>query len=290
MVSAYDVNGWPANFWTATPARQDRHDAMLAVLDAVIQLHAEISVSDGAKLYPEFPGHSLILLSRAGRDADSFLLEIFRNDRKQRAGWLAAGNLLVDNRVPGFAAAVLGVMTVHAKIIVLPSDMSGYAEGWAGDGASTIPEDKAGWPAIGAYTLLMCYSPDAGETLLLAGGTNPVVYRRTVSAFYKADPEYSCSSSGPPDTTSPDAIREEYLIKDICINSLTGSKRERAGMEEGTDDVGMAAQSADGQANAFLQHVEVGRAQAAQRMLFQPRPKPFIGVEFRGVGRESKHA
>lgn len=61
-------------------------------------------------------------------------------------------------------------------------------------------------------------------------------------------------------------------------------------MEEGADDAGVAAQSADRQADAFSQHVEVGRAQAAQRVLFQPCPEPFIGVEFRGVGREAKHA
>ncbi len=61
-------------------------------------------------------------------------------------------------------------------------------------------------------------------------------------------------------------------------------------MEEGADDAGVAAQSADRYADTSLQHVEVGWAQATQRMLFQPRPEPFIGVEFRGVGRETKHA
>jgi hypothetical protein len=61
-------------------------------------------------------------------------------------------------------------------------------------------------------------------------------------------------------------------------------------LEEGPDDVGMAAQSTDREADTFLQHSEVGRAQAAQRVLFQPRPEPFIGVQFRGLGREAKHA
>jgi hypothetical protein len=61
-------------------------------------------------------------------------------------------------------------------------------------------------------------------------------------------------------------------------------------VEEGANDVGMAAQSTDREADTSLQDVEVRRAQAAQGVLFQPRPEPFIGVQFRGVGREAKHA
>ena len=60
-------------------------------------------------------------------------------------------------------------------------------------------------------------------------------------------------------------------------------------MEEGTDDVRVAAQAADGGADAFLQHRQIGRAQPAERVLFQPGPQPFIRVHLRGVGREAKH-
>ncbi len=60
-------------------------------------------------------------------------------------------------------------------------------------------------------------------------------------------------------------------------------------MEEGTNDVRVAAQPADGCADTFLQHAQVGRAQAAQDMLFQPGPEPFVAVQLRGVGGEAKH-
>lgn len=48
-------------------------------------------------------------------------------------------------------------------------------------------------------------------------------------------------------------------------------------MEEGTNDVRVAAQPADGCADTFLQHAQVGQAQAAQDVLFQPGPEPFVG-------------
>jgi len=60
-------------------------------------------------------------------------------------------------------------------------------------------------------------------------------------------------------------------------------------VEEGTNDVRVAAQPADGCADTFLQHAQVGRAQAAQDVLFQPGPEPFVGVQLRGVGGEAKH-
>jgi hypothetical protein len=214
MVSAYDVSGWPVVFLKATPAQQDRHDAMLAILDAVIQLHASVHASEAARLYPEFPAQSLILLSRDGTDANSFLLEIFRAEHLQQAGWLAAGNLLVDRRVPGFAAAVLGAMTVHAKIRVVTTNTSGHGEGWAGDCGSDGPEDKPGWPAIGTYALLNCFSERTPDASLLAGGTDPAYYRRTVSALYKRVPRGCCGFSGP-DAESPDLLREHYLTRMI---------------------------------------------------------------------------
>src|SRR5882672_9626630 len=82
-----------------------------------------------------------------------------------------------------------------------------------------------------------------------------------------------------------------WASKDLCMDSLIVSlKRERAGLKEGANDVRAASQTADGPADAGLQHRQVRRAQPTQGVLFQPSPQPFVGVEFGGVGRQAIHA
>ena len=49
----------------------------------------------------------------------------------------------------------------------------------------------------------------------------------------------------------------------------------------------MAAEAADGTADAGLQLAEVSRAKAARGMLLQPSPEAFVRVEFRGVGGQT---
>src|SRR5712691_3295632 len=64
-----------------------------------------------------------------------------------------------------------------------------------------------------------------------------------------------------------------HASKDLCMDRLiVQSKRERAGSEEGANDVGAAAQAADRAADAGFQHWQVRRAQPAQGVLFQPSP------------------
>src|ERR1019366_5381970 len=58
MVSEYDVAAWPI-----ADGRRDPHDAMIAILDALIELRGPVLTADAARLYPEFPVQSLILLS-----------------------------------------------------------------------------------------------------------------------------------------------------------------------------------------------------------------------------------
>ncbi len=57
-------------------------------------------------------------------------------------------------------------------------------------------------------------------------------------------------------------------------------------MKEGANDLRAAAQAANRPTDGSLQHGEVRRAGPAQGMLFQPSPEPFIGIEFRSIGRQ----
>jgi hypothetical protein len=62
----------------SSQADLDRHDSLLAVLDALISLHAPVPGAEAHKLYPEFPAQSLILLVRSPQPDDSALLDVTR--------------------------------------------------------------------------------------------------------------------------------------------------------------------------------------------------------------------
>ena len=57
------------------------HNALLAVLDALIELRANVPTGEAHKLFPEFAAQSVILLVRSPEDAQPALLDIF--DRAQ---------------------------------------------------------------------------------------------------------------------------------------------------------------------------------------------------------------
>ena len=182
MVNDYEVTSWPV-----AEVRRDQHDAMLAILDTLIQLDPPISGDESARLYPEFPTQSLILLSRAWisaeslKSSNSFLLEVFRTEHFQPA-WLAAGNILAERKAEGFAATVLGNMTVHMNLVVTSphGTIGGFGSSMCGDSFPGRPEDRSAWPEIGTYALA---EPGAGATLL-ADGADPAYYKRKVGRVY----------------------------------------------------------------------------------------------------------
>ena len=62
----------------SSQSERDRHDALLAVLDALIGLHAAVPAAEARKLYTEFPAQSLIFLVRSPQPDASALLDIAR--------------------------------------------------------------------------------------------------------------------------------------------------------------------------------------------------------------------
>ncbi|WP_180539113.1 hypothetical protein, partial [Nevskia soli] len=90
----------------ASLAESEDHDAMLSVLDSLIQLRADVPTDTAVKLYPEFPAHAVILMANSPSDTTSAFLRIFQTEKDRNGAWLAAGNVLVNHRAPGFAAAV----------------------------------------------------------------------------------------------------------------------------------------------------------------------------------------
>ena len=161
----------------------DAHAAMIAVLDALIQLNAKVPVADLVKLRPEFRSQAFILLPRSGHDSLQQLLAIFQDEHAWAAEWLAAGNLLANGWAPGFAAALLRGMTVHALVRIRP----GMVQPGIGEGhscGSRFVHPRAGWPEVGNYRLAEPGEGFGAGEVVLAFGRDPSYYNRSVDAYY----------------------------------------------------------------------------------------------------------
>jgi hypothetical protein len=197
------------------PADQDRHDAMLVVLDALIEMgkEKEVPVEQSKKLYSEFTFQSLILLIHSNDDARlSVLLDVFRTERFA-AAWLAAGNVLVEKPQPGFAADLLAKHTRHLAIRVIDSKSGvgpGFGQGCCGD---AIAKQKTGWPKVGRYNLTMTPDQTQLKQVLLSPGQHPVYYQRYESPYFSGGGSCDCAIN-----ENRDAYRAEYLKQLLTPN------------------------------------------------------------------------
>jgi hypothetical protein len=194
----------------APAARErDQHDELLAVLDAVISLRANVPADDARKLYPEFAAQAIIVLVRSPDGSQDALLEIFR-DAKANWNWLAAGNALANARTAGFAAVLLDRLTQHLTVSVF--DPGQGAGGGIGGGGSecgfSAAAPKSGWPSIGLYQLTQY--PERMPWLtaaFLVGGRTPVYYWRSAPGNY----DNPTGDPGTCDDGNRDVYRTEYL-------------------------------------------------------------------------------
>jgi hypothetical protein len=165
---------------------------MLAVLDALIQLggNPDITPAAVARLYPEFPAQSLILLARPGLArplaTDGLLMDILHTERAAPGAWLTAANVLIANGVGGVAGELVNDISIDMRVGVV--DEGAAAPRVAGRGGScgfgaagpSIP----GWPNVCNYYLA---SQDGGTGLTgssggpVSRGPNPTFYMRVVS-------------------------------------------------------------------------------------------------------------
>jgi hypothetical protein len=188
---------------------RDRHDALLAVLDALIGLGATVPVEDARKLYPEFAAQAMILLVRSPGAAQPALLDIFQ-DARANWTWLAAGNVLMKTRPPGFAALLLSRFTQHMTVSVYDAGAGGGVGGSGSECGSLIGAPKAGWPAVGVYQLTQFPEriPRLTATFLVGGDTT-VYYWRAERGDYHNPPDVPGSC----DDGNRDQYRAQYLTR-----------------------------------------------------------------------------
>jgi hypothetical protein len=152
-----------------------------AALDALIQLDAELRMPLLTQVFRRRSAASLMLMSRAGPDADAPLLLLL--GRERGTNWFAAANLLLRRRSPGLASALLRDLEISASIVVydhVPSGMGVLGGSNAGLSARSGGFGLApGYPPLAVYGLVV--SPTDGD-ILLASGPKTVYLRRIVSA------------------------------------------------------------------------------------------------------------
>jgi hypothetical protein len=197
---------------SVTPPERSNHDAMVGALDAIIQLGGSVPGSEAARLYLEFPAQSLILLARAGSQSSSgYLLNIFRLEDKRTGEWLAAGNLLMNAKPSGFAAAVLEGWTVKANVQIKDKGTgSDPVMGQGGSCSSGLPSPPADWPAVGNYYAAggsMGSSYYGKGVAAVIGGTDPVIYARNVGVADTAGRYDVCAFRN----ANRDVYREHFL-------------------------------------------------------------------------------
>jgi hypothetical protein len=188
-------------------SERDRHDAMLSVLDALIEMRAPVAPVEARKLFPEFAAQSLILLVRSKDDATAELLDVFRT-AQANWDWLAAGNVLAEKRTPGFAALLLAKFTQHLTIDVTDPNSGGNIGGGGSECGFSIAPPKRGWPPVGLFTLMQFPGrfPSMNATYLV-GGEMPVYYYRAEPGNYDNPPD----DAGYCDDGDRDRYREKYL-------------------------------------------------------------------------------
>jgi hypothetical protein len=188
---------------------RDRHDALLVVLDALIGLGATVPVKEARKVYPEFAAQSLILLVRSQTDAQSALLDIFHNPLANW-NWLAAGNVLVRTRPPGFAALLLTRFTQHVMVSVVDAGFGGGSGGGGSECGFSLGASKARWPSVGLYLLTQFPERMPGLTAtFLVGGDTTVYYWRVEPGNYDNPPD----APGSCDDGDRDRYRAQYLTR-----------------------------------------------------------------------------
>ena len=181
------------------------------LLDALIQLDAEVPAATLQTLYARYPEETVILLSRSPSDNQSTLFALMSETRPDRVRWLALGNLLSQMRVPGFVALLVREMQIRANISVFSDSNTGI--GWNG-GCGGYGDSRSfcstpeGFPPVGGYLL----TDNAGRgSRLLSEGKRTIYYARLLNLCPGEVNTQALSGK-------PDQYRQEYLFSMLGVS------------------------------------------------------------------------
>lgn len=150
-----------------------------AVLDSLIRLGISVPYDSLMPLYERFPHETLIILARSPSENRKALLSIAEQPRLEVC-WVAACNLLAENRAPGFASFLLKSLKIKIEIAVSDEGTRGYGYGIGGSSHASgcgVSQVTDGFPPTARYQLIQEPERDA---VVVAPGVHPVFYRRQV--------------------------------------------------------------------------------------------------------------
>jgi hypothetical protein len=195
-----------------------RNGIELVVLDALVQLGAQVPVEVLRGALDRWPIPALILLDKATGDRDAVLLEHLGVTTGFE--WQAVGNLLLRSKPPGFAFRLLDGLRLQVTVYVTDQPNVGFGSG-AGGGVEgcNLAFPAPGFPPLADYQFA---TPGAGATILSIGPETVYYVRRT-----RTPPTIPCSNGGRAERPR-DYDRVKYL------NALVRAQFEMAPLREST--------------------------------------------------------
>jgi hypothetical protein len=191
--------------------------AELAILDALVQLDAHVSVDALRPSLDRWPIPTLILLGSAVGDRDALLLERF--NATSGFEWRAVANLLLKSQPPGFAFRLLEGLRLRLTVYVADDLNRGFGSG-QGSGVGhcgIFALMVRGFPPLAEYQFVLA-SPGA---TILSIGPQTVYYAR-----WMRSPGAMPPPAGSTVATPSDADRVQYL------NALVGKRGETATLHD----------------------------------------------------------
>jgi hypothetical protein len=162
------------------PTTLDRENWSLAhtLLDTLIELKAPLSFEQLKPWLEDYGNEALILLLQNAGNNQRELLEL-RPALRRQDHWLAATNILVQQRAPGIALALLSELRPESTFVAADSPGhsgvgAGIGGGFSGCGSTAFAKD---FPPAARY--LIVTFPTPGDILLAPGPKNAFL-RRTV--------------------------------------------------------------------------------------------------------------
>jgi hypothetical protein len=208
-----------------TQKEQRQRDAMAAVVDALVQMKADVPGDTLKRLTPNFGNAVAVLLGRKPVDeAVQLALEFYRAEDNGAYGLKNVSAAILALHPPsGFAGELLAGTTVKATVFVVMPGLGGMGTGGSGSCGLAGSMPNEGWPETGMYVL----SRNKGDdSVLLVGGVDPVYAERVLTTRFNGDP---CTALRPANQVDliaeilgqpPDAIKwKTEVVKSIEYES-----------------------------------------------------------------------
>jgi len=157
--------------------------AMAAVLDAVIQMHGQLTPEALLNLANDLPAQATILLARLpALESQAVLLKLY-NDPKPQVRYLprVAAQMLALAPPPGFAASLMKGQVWATVYVTAPGMLVGES-GDSGGCRDRQTSPRVGWPTVGLYKLREAAS-DPDEDAAEPGGFKVIAGRHPLDGW-----------------------------------------------------------------------------------------------------------